>query len=73
MGAPLVAVTLVRLLHLDRRDLLTTRLGDRPVHWLHADLVRGLFSSGQELAHRIRNMDVCRSASGALGTMLDFF
>ena len=73
MGASLVAVAVVGLLHLGRRVLLTTRLGDRPVHWLHADLVRSLFSSGEELAHRIRNLDVCSSACGALGTLLDFF
>lgn len=72
MGASLVAVAVVGLLHLGRRVLLTTRLGDRPVHWLHADLVRSLFSSGEELAHRIRYLDVCSSACGALGTMLDF-
>ena len=73
MGASLVAVAVVVLLHLGRRVLLTTRLGNRPVHWLHTDLVRSLFSSGEELAHRIRHLDVCSSACGALGTMLDFF
>ena len=73
MGASLVAVAFVGLLHDDRRGLLTARVGDRFVHRLHADVFRGLFGSSAEVAFGIRDLDVCRSACGAPGTMLDFF
>ena len=47
MGASLVAVAVVGLLHLGRRVLLTTRLGTG-LFTGYCDLVRSLFSSGEE-------------------------
>ena len=73
MGTSLAAFTFVGVLHVDRRILLAKRLGNRCLHRLHADVIRGLLCSGEEVAIRTGDLDVCRPTRGAPGAMLDVF